>query len=131
MKVFHVDGPFLDAAGAASRTQELTLNNAPMLELRDLPTTLEIYRLRERHYDEPEKLREALEQRPDAETQLAPGTLPNRHLPGYTMYSQSTDRWGGLVASTRCSRPRNCSKGLSRRARSRTCPTTTSIASGW
>ena len=69
MKVFDVHGDFLDPAGAQSRTQDMTFNNAPMLELRDLPTTLEIFKLREKYYDRPaEELKEELEKRPDAET---------------------------------------------------------------
>ena len=35
MKVFDVDGDFIDPAGQKTRTHDFTFNNAPGLELRD------------------------------------------------------------------------------------------------
>jgi catalase len=48
MKVFDVDGEFMDPAGRESRTHDFTFNNAPVLEPRDLPTCLEVFQLREK-----------------------------------------------------------------------------------
>lgn len=78
--------------------QDMTFNNAPILELKDLPTTVEIFRIREKHFREPEKIEDALKQRPDKDLQMAPAQLPNQHFLSYTMYSQSAYRWGPYVA---------------------------------
>nr|POE99480.1 uncharacterized protein y4il [Quercus suber] len=100
MKVFDVDGPgaFLSGAGEAAHTQDFTFNNAPMLELRDLDTTLEIFTLREKFFDDPNALHAAIQQREDRDVQLAPADLPNQHFLSYTMYSQSAYRFGPYVA---------------------------------
>ena len=108
MRIFDVSGPtspspessdggFLDPIGARTRTQDLTFNNAPLLELRDLATTVQIFRIRERHFRDPENIAPELEKRDDADLQLAPGKLPNRHFLGYEMHSQSAYRWGDAV----------------------------------
>ena len=100
MKVFDVDGPgdFLDAAGRNSRTQDFTFNNAPLLELTDLPTTVEIFDIRERNFRNGEGLKSELSKRKDKDLQFAPAGLPNQHFMSYTMYSQSTYRYGDNVA---------------------------------
>jgi hypothetical protein len=98
VRIFDVSGSFLDPVGGRTRTQDLTVNNAPILELRDLPTTVDIFRTRERYFDEPEKIAETLIQRQDAQLQMAPSQLSNRHFLSYTMYSQSVYRWGDYVA---------------------------------
>ncbi|KAI0132713.1 catalase-like domain-containing protein [Xylariales sp. AK1849] len=97
MKIFEVEGEFMDPIGAKVRTQDLTFNNAPILELRDLPTTLEIFQIRERHFREPEKIEPELKKRKDAQLQMAPAQLPNQHFLSYAMYSQSAYRWGDYV----------------------------------
>jgi hypothetical protein len=98
MKVFDVDGDFMDHEGARSRTHDFTFNNAPVLELRDLPTCLEIFRLREKHFDDGPGLEAALKQREDSDLQFAPKSLPNRHFLSYVIYSQSAFRYGDHVA---------------------------------
>ena len=100
MKVFGVDGPgdFLDSAGEQTHTQDFTFNNAPLLELTDLPTTLEIFTLREKYFDDPDKLSEEVGKRKDKDLQFAPAQLPNQHFLSYTMYSQSAYRYGDCVA---------------------------------
>lgn len=101
MKVFGVpgaEGDFMDPAGATSHSHDFTFNNAPIIELRDLPTCLEIISLREQHFSDGRGLEEALKQRPDSDLQFAPAALPNRHFLSYTMYSQSAFRWGPHVA---------------------------------
>ncbi|KAF2479747.1 catalase-like domain-containing protein [Neohortaea acidophila] len=101
MKVFNVDdaGAFLDPTGEETHTQDFTFNNAPILELTDLPTTVEIFTLREKYFKENdwETLRAKLKERKDSELQFAPTQLPNNHFMGYTMYSQSAYRFGDYV----------------------------------
>lgn len=86
MKIFDVDGPgpFLDTVGEQTHTQDFTFNNAPLLELRDLPTTAEIVDIRERNFEDGEGLKRELEGRKDRELQFAPKGLPNRHYMSYT-----------------------------------------------
>ncbi|KAK5125950.1 hypothetical protein LTR85_011305 [Meristemomyces frigidus] len=98
MKVFDVDGPgpFLDEAGKITKTQDFTFNNAPLLELTDMPTTLEIFQIRERNFDNPEALKAELSKRKDKDLQFAPTTLPNQHFMSYTMHSAY--RYGDYVA---------------------------------
>lgn len=100
MKVFGVDGPgsFMDPASEETQTQDFTFNNAPLLELTDLPTTLEIFQIRERNFDNPENLKAELNKRKDKDLQFAPASLPNQHFMSYTMYSQSAYRYGDYVA---------------------------------
>lgn len=98
MKVFDVDGEFMDPAGKSSRTHDFTFNNAPVLELRDLPTCLEIFQLKEKYFDDGAGLEAALKQRQDKDLQFAPTQLPNQHFLSYTMYSQSAFRYGDYVA---------------------------------
>lgn len=86
MKVFNVDGPgkCLDPAGEETHTQDFTFNNAPLLELTDLPTTAEIVDIRERHFDDGPGLEKELSQRHDKDLQFAPAGLPNQHFLSYT-----------------------------------------------
>jgi len=97
LKIFNIKGDFMHPTGSATQTQDLTFNNAPVLELTDLPTTVEIFRIRERNFRQPEKIADEVSQRPDKELQLAPSKLPNQHFLSYTMYSQSAYRWGDCV----------------------------------
>jgi hypothetical protein len=97
MKVFGVKGDRIldDQDQVRLDTQDFLWNNAPMVELTDVKTTLEIQRLREKYYDDHTQLKKELVKRRDAAKQLAPGQLPNTYLLGGTMYSQgqhSTDR---------------------------------------
>ena len=78
-------------------TQDMTFNNAPILELTDLPTMVEIFRIRERHFREPEKIADEIKKLKDKDLQMAPSRLPNQHFLSYTMYSQSAYRWGPFV----------------------------------
>ncbi|KAF2773288.1 heme-dependent catalase [Teratosphaeria nubilosa] len=99
MKVFNVDhpGPWLDDVGESTQTQDFTFNNAPVLELTDLHTTLEIFDIRERNFDNPEGLKAELNERKDKDMQFAPAGLPNQHFMSYTMFSQSAYRWGDHI----------------------------------
>lgn len=99
MRVFNVEGNHLDPIGDKTRTQDFTFNNAPVLELKTLPTTTEIVALREKYmfWDEA-KLRDELKKRDDKDLQMAPSQLPNHHFLSYTFYSQSAYRYGKYVA---------------------------------
>jgi len=97
MKVFNVTGDFLDPAGAKTQTQDFTFNNAPILELKDVGTAAEIFAIRERNFDDKARLEREIKARPDAELQMAPAGLPNRHMASCTMYSQSAYRFGEHV----------------------------------
>ena len=97
MKIFDVEGSFLDPVGEQSKTQDMTFNNAPVLELRDLPTTVEIFKIRETHFNEPQEIDREMKKRSDAKLQMAPKQLPNHHFLAYAMYSQSAYRWGEYV----------------------------------
>lgn len=99
MKVFNVKGPgdFLEDAGKQSQTQDFTFNNAPLLELTDLPTTVEIFTLREKYFEDPEGLNKEIGKRKDKDLQFAPAGLPNQHFMSYTMYSQSAYRFGDHI----------------------------------
>ncbi|KAK5732264.1 hypothetical protein LTR17_010710 [Elasticomyces elasticus] len=98
MKVFGVDGAFMDEAGSKTKTQDFTFNNAPLLELTDLPRTVEIFQIRERNFRNPDGLKAEINKREDKDLQFAPAGLPNHHFMAYTMYSQSAYRYGDYVA---------------------------------
>jgi len=113
MKVFNVEGKYMDQNGEQTQTHDMMFNNAPILELRDLPNTVEIFKVREAHFDNPYKslyylssrtniLRDEIaaimKTRSDAALQMAPSQLPNQHFLSYTMYSQSAYRWGDYIA---------------------------------
>jgi len=88
MKVFNVRGERILPDDSGLDTQDFLFNNAPMVELTDVQTTLEIQRLREKYFDDHAQLKKELSKRSDNPKQLAPGTLPNTYLLGSTMYSQ-------------------------------------------
>lgn len=71
-----------------SNTQDFLFNNAPMLELTDLDTTLEIFTLREKYWRDPAGLKAELAKRSDSSKQFAPGTLPSKPILGMEMFSQ-------------------------------------------
>lgn len=93
MKVFDVEGTSI--GGERASTQDLFFNNTPISELANLTIALEIFTLREKFWDDPEGLRQALLARKDANLQLHPQTnIPNTHLAADTLYSQSPYRFG-------------------------------------
>ncbi|QDS76260.1 hypothetical protein FKW77_001503 [Venturia effusa] len=97
LKIFNVEGEFLSHIGSLTKTQDLTFNNAPLLELTDLATTVDVFSVREKYFRDPEKIAQEMKTRKDAKLQMAPVGLPNRHFLSYTMYSQSSYRWGPYV----------------------------------
>ena len=95
IKIFNVDGQRLEIPGNERlSTQDFFFNNAPMIELTDIDTCLEIMQLREKYFDSPNKLSMALKLRTDAMKQHAPGMLPNTNMISHSMYTQSAFRFG-------------------------------------
>ena len=92
--VFGVTGERLEGVSNDVSTQEFFFNNAPMLELTDIDTTLEIMQLRERYFDDPAALSRQLKLRTDIIKQNAPAMLPNTNITSHTMFSQSAFRFG-------------------------------------
>lgn len=64
------------------------MNNAPMVELTDIDTTLEIIQLREKYFDSPKTLQLELAKRSDRMKQFAPGMLPNHYIIGDEFFTQ-------------------------------------------
>lgn len=87
-----------DRDGDSGSSQDFTFNNAPVLELRNVDTYLEIEQLRTKYWDQPTALKAALATRHDALLQLAPSQLPNENIVAHEMYSQSAFRFGDHVA---------------------------------
>lgn len=75
-------------------TQDFFFNNAPMLELTDVSTTLDIMRLREKYFDNPTQLAIHTKLRTDAVKQSAPTMLPNTNMISHEMFTQSAFRFG-------------------------------------
>lgn len=95
MKIFNIHGERLETPGNKGlSTQDFFFNNAPMIELTDIDTCLEIMQLRERYFDNPNGLAMALKLRTDIIKQHAPGMLPNTNLISHSMYTQSAFRFG-------------------------------------
>ena len=95
IKVFNAHGERLEMPGNEGlSTQDFFFNNAPMIELTDVDTCLEIMQLREKYFDSPNRLAMALKMRTDAIKQHAPGMLPNTNMISHSMYTQSAFRFG-------------------------------------
>ncbi|KAL9602001.1 MAG: hypothetical protein Q9219_002109 [cf. Caloplaca sp. 3 TL-2023] len=75
-------------------TQDFLFNNAPMLELTKIDTTLDIMSTREKHFDKPVALSAATKLRKDALKQNAPGMLPNTNIISHSFFTQSAFRFG-------------------------------------
>lgn len=89
MKIFDVEGERIDnETYGHTRTQDIMMNNAPMLELTDLDTTLEIFTLREKYWRDPVALKAALGKRSDSSKQFAPGMLPSAPIMSMDMFTQ-------------------------------------------
>ena len=66
MKVFDVSGAKLDGSTNEHGTQDWFFNNAPMIKLTDLDTTLDIMKLRLKSFNSPNMLGAKLTLRTDA-----------------------------------------------------------------
>lgn len=73
LRVFGVEGQRLPGAEQDASTQDFFFNNAPMIELTDIDTCVEIMELREKYFDSPTKLAAATALRTDVMKQKAPG----------------------------------------------------------
>ncbi|WWC64502.1 uncharacterized protein I303_107112 [Kwoniella dejecticola CBS 10117] len=97
LKIFGVQGERLSPSPDGSTdqgTQDFLFNNAPIVELTDLNTTIEIFELRTRYFDNPTRLNLELAKRSDRLKQFAPTMLPNEYVVGSTFYSQSAFKFG-------------------------------------
>ncbi|WWC91789.1 uncharacterized protein L201_006736 [Kwoniella dendrophila CBS 6074] len=98
LKIFNVDGerlsPMSPDGPNNNGTQDFLMNNAPIVELTDLQTTIEIFELRTKYFDQPTKLQLELAKRSDRLKQFAPSMLPNEYVVGSTFYSQSAFKFG-------------------------------------
>ncbi|WWD19701.1 hypothetical protein CI109_104165 [Kwoniella shandongensis] len=101
LKIFDVRGHRLSPAPDGSTeagTQDFLFNNAPIVELTDLDTTIEIFELRTKYFDSPTRLQAELAKRSDRLKQFAPSMLPNEYVVAATMYSQSAFKFGPYAA---------------------------------
>lgn len=94
IKVFGVRGERLQDSDPSVTTQDWFFNNAPMIELTDIDTCLDIMALREKYFDSPTKLQAAITLRTDALKQNAPGMLPNTDIISHSFLTQSAVRFG-------------------------------------
>lgn len=94
LRIFGVEGQRLPYADQDASTQDFFFNNAPMIELTDLPTCLDVMQLREKYFDSPLKLGAATRLRTDAIKQAAPFQLPNTNIISHSFYTQSAFRYG-------------------------------------
>lgn len=57
MKVLGMHGDLLKNGDKSAPTQDFSFNNAPMIELTDIDTCLEIMKLQGKHFDDPAMLK--------------------------------------------------------------------------
>jgi hypothetical protein len=113
MKIFGIEGEKI--WGEDKKTQDWTLNNYPILELRDAKTTNEIADSLERNWDNPKGFEEELKARPDADVACRAAFIPPQHsklaiiaqavrqapltstVVSMPQYSQSAYRYGDYV----------------------------------
>ena len=77
MKIFGVKGEKI--WGEDKETQDWTMNNYPILELRDPKTTYEIADSLERNWKDIPNFAKEQAERPDAEVSTVPTKLPKQH----------------------------------------------------
>lgn len=77
MKIFGVEGEKI--WGADKKTQDWTMNNYPILELRDPKTTYEIADCLEKNWNDIPKFAEEQAKRIDADVATYGGQLPRQH----------------------------------------------------
>ncbi|EGP84123.1 unnamed protein product [Zymoseptoria tritici ST99CH_3D1] len=94
LRIFGVKGERLEGADQDATTQDFMFNNAPMIELTDIDTCLDIMQLREKYFDSPTKLSAATKLRTDGIKQSAPFQLPNTNMVSHSFYTQSAFRYG-------------------------------------
>lgn len=95
IKVFGVDGEKI--WGDDKRTQDFTMNNYPILELRDPKTTYDIADSLEKNWDNLPQFAKEQSERVDADVATLGGQLPRQHMYAMPQYSQSAYRYGDYV----------------------------------
>lgn len=96
MKIFGVAGEKI--WGEDKQTQDFTLNNYPILELRDPQTTYEIADALERNWNQLDKFAEEQSKRVDADVATKGSQIPRQHMVAMPQWSQSAYRHGDYVA---------------------------------
>ncbi|WPH03045.1 heme-dependent catalase [Acrodontium crateriforme] len=96
MKIFGIEGEKI--WGEDKKTQDWTMNNYPVLELRTPQDTYEIADSLEKNWNTLDKFGEYLGSRKDAEVATIPGKLPRQYMVAMPEYSQSAYRYGDYVA---------------------------------
>ena len=79
-------------------TQDILMNNAPILELTDVKTTKEIFELRAKYFEDQEGMEKKLKKRSDTKKQMAPFQLPNTDIMGMTFFQQAPFHYGPFIA---------------------------------
>ena len=96
LKVFGVKGEKI--WGDDKQTQDFTMNNYSVLELRTPKDTNEIADSLERNWNDMPGFVKELKHRPDADVACKPATIPNQQMYAMPEYSQSAYRYGANVA---------------------------------
>ncbi|KAK4704095.1 hypothetical protein P7C70_g2113, partial [Phenoliferia sp. Uapishka_3] len=96
VKVLGVDGEKI--GGGHRGSQDFLFNNSRSSELYSLDAALEVFKLRDIFFDDPDGLELALRSRSDAEKLLSTVNLENIHLAGGKFYAQMPIRFGPYVA---------------------------------
>ena len=90
IKVFGVEGPKI--WGEDKKTQDFTMNNCPVLDLRNPQTTDEIAESLERNWNALDKFVGELKARPDAELATRGGNLPKQYSESLSIFL-GAGRW--------------------------------------
>lgn len=83
IKVFGVEGPKI--WGEDKKTQDFTMNNCPVLDLRNPQTTDEIADSLERNWNALDKFVGELKARPDADLATRGGSLPKQYSKSFVL----------------------------------------------
>ena len=96
MKIFGIEGEKI--WGEDKKTQDFTMNNYSVLELRTPKVTYEIADSLERNWNDLGKFAKEQSERVDADVATMGGGLPRQHMVAMPEYSQSAYRHGDYVA---------------------------------
>jgi hypothetical protein len=79
------------------KTQDILMNNAPILELTDVETTRDIFAIRDKYFEDQEGMEKELKKRDDTKKQMAPFQLPNTDIMGMQFFQQAPFRFGPYI----------------------------------
>jgi hypothetical protein len=96
IKIFGIEGEKL--WGEDKKTQDWTMNNYPVLELRTPQATYEVADSLERNWNDIPSFVKEQDERPDAEVSSMPFKLPKQQMVAMPQWSQSAYRHGDYVA---------------------------------